>query len=383
MLYERQATRRVGGIGRVPAAAMAAVLFAIAAWILLPKAFEAAALLSAQDDPVALADLNLNRAGFDRVAAEREIEAALAANDPDLAGSFLELARERGVAVTPPLGEKVESAVAADNSVAGTASSFARGFITGEPDGLSSLAGTTVGDLFVFGDIRDALREGKRFAAGEKVDELVLGLACVGLAITVGTYASLGAGTPARLGVSAIKAARKTGRLSAQLGDWIGRSVREVVDWSALRRVGSAGFAAPVFAAHAVRDAVKVERSRGLMDLVRNTGRVQSKAGTQAALDGLKLAEGPRDVARVAKLAEKNGGKTRAILKLLGRGAIALTIGSFQLASWIFWLALAVFGFVSGLKSAVERAVLGHIRRRKLAAARTPGRLLDLQPAAA
>jgi hypothetical protein len=38
-------------------------------------------------------------------------------------------------------------------------------------------------------------------------------------------------------------------------------------------------------------------------------------AGTQAALEGFKIAETPREMARVAKLAEKEGSKTRAILK--------------------------------------------------------------------
>jgi hypothetical protein len=362
---------------------MLAVLFAIAAWILLPKGYEAGALLAAQDDPAALADLALSKARFDSTRAEREIEAALLAKDADLAGSFLELARDRGVAVPADLASRVESALAAENSASGTAKNVVRGFVFGEPDNLSSLAGTALGDLFVFGDIRDAVREGKRLATGEKVDELVLGLACVGLAITAGTYASLGAGAPARVGVSVMKAARKTGRMSTKMGEWIGRSVRDAVDWSALKRVGSAGFAAPVVAVHAVRGAVKVEKSQALMDLVRNTGRVQSKAGTQAALDGLKLAEGPRDLARVAKLAEKNGGKTRAILKLLGRGAIMLTVGTFNLASWIFWAVFAVVGFVSGLKTAVERAVLWHIQRRKVAVARREARALALRTAAA
>jgi hypothetical protein len=360
---------------------MVAVLFAIGIWILLPQAFYAGALLSAQDDPVALADLQLAKSGFDSQAAEREIEQALAAGDADLANSFLQLARERGVVVIATLSARVDAAVEAANSVTAAAADFTQGLISGEPDSLTSLAGTAVGDLFVFGDIRDAVREGKRFATGEKVDELVLGLACVGIAITAATYSSLGAAAPARVGLSVVKAARKTGRISTQLAEWIGRSVRDVVDWSALKRVGSAGFAAPVVAVHAVRDAVKVEKAQGLMDLVRNTGRVQSKAGTQAALNGLKLAEGPGDVARVAKLAEKNGGKTRAILKVLGRGALVLMVGTWQLAGWIFWTIFGVLGLVSALKSATEKAVLVHIRRRKKAIARAQAPTLLLQPA--
>ena len=100
----------------------------------------------------------------------------------------------------------------------------------------SSLAGTALGDLFVFGDIRDAVREGSRYAHGETYDELVLGLACVGIALTAGTYASFGAATPARVGLSVVKAARKTGKLGGPMAAWVGRSLREVVDWSALRR---------------------------------------------------------------------------------------------------------------------------------------------------
>ena len=65
----------------------------------------------------------------------------------------------------------------------------------------------------------------------------------------------------------------------------------------------------------AAREAVKVEKAGGLVRLVRDVGRVQGKAGTQAALDGLKLAEGPREMSRIARLAEKKGSKTRAILK--------------------------------------------------------------------
>ena len=78
------------------------------------------------------------------------------------------------------------------NGALATAGNFTRGLIVGEPDDLVSLAGTALGDLFVFGDIRDAVREGSRIAQGQEVDHLILGLAAVGIAVTAGTYASLG-----------------------------------------------------------------------------------------------------------------------------------------------------------------------------------------------
>ena len=113
------------------------------------------------------------------------------------------------------------------------------------------------------------------------------------------------------------------------------------------------------------RTVVKAEKAGGLMKLVGDVGRVQAKAGTQAALDGLKIAQGPREMARIAKLAEKKGSKTRAILKTLGRGAILLSLATFNLAAWIMGAILTLFGFVSSAKSGVERLTQRSIDRGK------------------
>ena len=189
----------------------------------------------------------------------------------------------------------------------------------------------------------------------------------MGLAITAGTYASLGAAAPARVGMTVVKAARKTGRIGGQLGAWISRSVREVVDWTSLRSaIKGASMTQPAAAVRAAREAVKVEKARDLVRLVGDVGRVQSRAGTQAALDGMKLAQGPRDMSKIARLAATKGGKTRAILKLAGRGAIVLTVGAFNLANWMLWAIVTAFGLVSALKRMTERATERACARRRL-----------------
>jgi hypothetical protein len=346
---------------------------ALAAYLVVPRGFEAGSLLIAQDNPAALADHLLDRS-FDAAVARREIEAALAANDADLAQSFLDLARERKVPVDPALAAKVEAANSSTATAVRAAGSFGRGLITGEPDNLAGLAGTALGDLFVFGDIRDAAREGKRLAMGEPADKLILGLACVGLAITAGTYATVGVGAPARAGLSLIKAARKTGRLTARMADWVGHSLREVIDWSALKRAGTASLTQPVVAVRAARAAVKAGKADDFVHLVGDLGKVESKAGTRAALDGLKLADSPRDVSRIATLAEKYGSKTRAVLKLGGRAAIMLTMSAFNLFSWLLWAFIAVFGFCASCKRAAERMTERHLARRKARRLRTAPR---------
>jgi len=256
----------------------------------------------------------------------------------------------RHVAIDPALAEKVAAATAEAATMRYRAKSFARGLVTGEPQDMASLAGTTLGDLFVFGDIRDAVREGTRYVRGGQVDQLVLGLAATGIAITAGTYVTFGAATPARAGLTLVKAARKTGRLGVEFTESLGRMVRQTSFPAATR---------------AARDTAKVERAGGLLHLVRDVGRIEKAAGGRAALDALKIAKEPRDITRVAKLAEKEGSRTRAILKVAGRSAIMLAAFAFDASLWLLGALLAVFGFVSAFKSAVERTALRIFRRRR------------------
>jgi hypothetical protein len=344
---------------------LAIALFAALAIYAVPRGLDARAQLVIADDPARIAERELDEK-FNAGVATQEIEQALAKDDADLAQSFVDLAAARHVTLDPTLIEKVKTAAAEETSAAGTAKRFAQGFVTGEPNDAVGLAGTALGDLFVFGDVRDALREGKRLALGEQADTLVLGLACVGLAITAGTYATLGAEAPARVGLSLAKAARKTGRLSADLAASVGRMMRGVVDWKRFKQaIVGASFAQPLLAVRAAREAVKVRRARGLVHLASDVGRVEAKAGTRAAFDGLQIAQSPREMSRVAKLAEKEGGKTRAILKVAGRAAIVLTSAVFDLGVWIIFALLTLIGLVSSLKSATERATLRYIRRGK------------------
>ena len=320
---------------RHPAAALVAAAACALAVLIAVHGGISARDRANEDDPVKISDRALDRA-FNGAVAGREIRAALAAGDVDLAQSFVDLAAERAVAVDPGLVAEVEAARAKQATVTDTAGRFVHGLWTGEPTDLAGLAGTAVGDLFVFGDIRDAAREGTRYLTGRHYDPWILGLAGVGLGITAATYVSSGAAAPARLGVSMIKAARRSGRLN------------------------------PVLAVRAVREAVKVEGAGGLVELAENTGRVETNAGARAALDGLAVAEQPQDMARFARLAAAKGGKTRAIVKLLGRAAIVLTAGALDVALWLFWAGFAALGFCSSCKAAVERMTQRYLDNRRV-----------------
>jgi hypothetical protein len=179
--------------------------------------------------------------------------------------------------------------------------------------------------------VRDVVREGWHGLRGEGMDTLVLGLAGTGIAVTAGMYFTAGLAAPARAGLTVAKAARRGGHFGAPL----------------LRLL-------------------KVEKREGLVQFVGDLGKVQSRTGLRGALDGLKIAEHPKDVAKLASLAAAKGTRTRAIVKLLGRGAIVLTSSMFTLASWMFWALFNLLAFCAACKRTAERMTLRHCERRRL-----------------
>jgi hypothetical protein len=325
---------------------IAALLLGAAA-LSVPVGMHAARTVAAADDPVRLADLQLDK-HFNADVARQEIEEALIANDNDLARSFIELADDRQVAIAPELRARVEASEQHAAKPSSRAASFARGFFTGKPEDVASAAGMLTGDMFVFGDVRDVVREGWRGYRGEEVDTLVLGLAGAGLAVTAGMYASGGAAAPARAGLSVVKAARRGGKISAPL----------------------------------VR-LLKVETREGLVAFVGNLGKVQSRTGMRGALDGLKISQHPKDVAKLATLAAAKGTKTRAVVKVLGRGAILLGTSMFTLASWMFWALFNLLAFCVACKRTAERMTLRHCERRRMRRLRSENERLAMAAQAA
>jgi len=329
-----------------------------------PEGRDAAAILLSQDDPALLSELQIRKAvAGDTLLVEREITAALKDGDVDLAQSFAHLALAQNLPVPMELLARVDEAAAQSRSVRHLAGRFSSGLLTGDTDDLASFSGTVAGDLFVFGDIRDVVVQGRHLALGEEVDGLVLGLAAVGLAVTAGTYASVGAASPARAGLTLLKGARKSARISAGLTDFARRSAVEMIDTGLLRRaVANVSVMRPVESFGAIKAAVRTEKAGLFVAAVKDVGRVSEKAGVRAGLDIVKVADNPKDLARAAKLAEGKGTQTRAILKVLGRSALFLAAGAFNLAGWVFSALVFLIGVIASIKSLTERITLALLR---------------------
>lgn len=329
-------------------AMVAAAAVAGGSW-LLPRTLTSWTWLEARNEPLALTDLGLHNE-LTHARLQHELDAALTANDIDLAGSFITLAAQQNLPVPPALMARYRAETTPAAETLRAARAFYEGARDGESTSGAGLAGVIASDLTGIGDVRDLIHEGRKAQRGEETDNLTLGLAAVGLAITGATIVSLGMAMPARAGVSTLKVAVKSGRISRPLAATLSRAVHEAVDTRALTAAAGAASRLELSSARAAaRSAIRPASLTHLRGMAENVTLIGRKAGVRGAQEALTVARDGADLRRVARLSESRGLGTRAVLKVLGRGAIALTSSAAILAGWLMagvsylWLVLLLF----------------------------------------
>jgi len=317
-------------------------------WVVIPAALDAWDGLLARDDPAALTERGLESV-LTPARLRSELEQALDADDADLAGSLLVLADQQGARSPEDMRARYATATRPWEQFKRSVGEAKKGLLEGEADSGAGLAGVVARDLSGYGDVVDLWREKEKILRGESPDRLTMALAAAGLALTGATFVSLGEALPVRTGVSAIRDAAKAGRLSRPMAAQISRILREAVDVeklaagaAALGRFEIGGLRA------AARDAVRFERVAELRSLASDATTIARRAGLRAAQETLAAANNASELGRAARLAEARGGATRAVLKLLGRGALVLTTTSLALFGYLVagvayaWLAGAL-----------------------------------------
>jgi len=176
------------------------------------------------------------------------------------------------------------------------------------------------------------------------------------------------------------------GRLGEGLTQWAGRSARAMSTAPMLQNaIATGSVMRPAKPHSAIRAASRAEKAGALVRLAKDVGRVSEKAGTRGALDTLRIAEGPKDVARAARLAEARGGQTRAIPETARPWRASARGGAFNLTLWVFGALLALLGLLSSIKATTERltyAWLASQQARKSRRTQMAGAQPGLVPAA-
>ncbi len=322
------------------------IMVVVCAAALVSPARTAVLGVRAINDPVVRADFELEHS-LTPQRISLEVDAAISNGDLDLADSFAGLARERGLELRSEQQNEIE-AMRAD-TLGRAVRDFRDGFTQNDMRSGMAMSGAIAADVSGYGDLRDLAHEGGKWVDGQEADALVVALAAAGLAITAATWTSLGAALPVRGGLSLTKALQKSGRLSKALAGDLTRVAGAAIDRDALKASLAAASrfefgAARSAGAGLLRPAAVVELRR----LGGDVATVYRRAGARGAQDMLAVAASGSEVSTAARLAVAKGTKTRAILKVLGRGVLIAGSLSLTLAGWLltfagFFFALASF----------------------------------------
>ena len=163
---------------------------------------------------------------------------------------------------------------------------------------------------------------------GEDVNELIVALSGVGIGFTALTVGSLGSAAPAKSGVSLIKLAAKTRRLSARFQKQLLRLGRRMFDWKLFSRLVKEGKQSDSVLQsvrripRAAKQAYHPEAVEPLKAIAKRVNRVRKSTSIPDTLHLLKYVETSDDLRHLEKVSLKYGTQTKGIMKLLGKGAL-------------------------------------------------------------
>lgn len=292
-------------------------------------------------DPAALAEYRLYAAPASTYVAE--IEEAIAAGDHDYAVALYDLAVRHGHALSPALRERAEGTWLGRAYLTG--SRVAKGFVVGSLDSSAEIAGSVTSDLIGVGDLRDFSVQGYRYVAGDDYDPVLLGLSAVGLGLTVSTLGTAGAAAVPDAGLSVLKNAYRARKVSAPLTAYLTKNAATLVDTRILKAEltaaadeGALGLARlQKVAARSVDGKV----AQTLADDAAVLGAIGTKGGVRSSLAALAIADGPKDLRKLERVAARFGTESHAVMKFLGRPILEIGAALYAIVAALASLMLA------------------------------------------
>lgn len=290
----------------------------------------------------------------------QKIVGALERDDIDDADMYVEIAKFMNYELPPETMKKLDDAHALSATVVRNTWQFGEGFATGEADTNAGLAGAVASDLTVVGDVRDIAGEGGKMLRGEPHSELILGLSVIGIGVTAATIATGGGGIVVKAGVSLMKAAKRTGRLTAEFAQSLTRLTSEAVNMPLLRQTLRATDLSDlkkteeVFAAYGRN----VKGSR-LIPVLGKLGDLNTAVGPAETVRLMRFVKTTENLDDVTAMTKRFGVKSRGIMELTGKTALRSFKTSFKLLEWI---AEGIWGLITWLAALIGMALMRGVR---------------------
>ncbi|MEW5424727.1 hypothetical protein [Amorphus sp. 3PC139-8] len=289
---------------------------------------------------------------------DRRVVAALDTGDVAGAEQFAALAGSLDRALAPQTQAELADAQTVAATVLRNTGQFVTAYVTGHGDTAAGLAGAVISDLTVVGDVRDLAIEGGKAMSGQDYSQFLLAIAAVGLAAEGAVIATGGTSLTVKAGLSVLKAAKRTGNLTADFGRVLLRQAKETRFVRSLGRPARLSDDATDTARLArpqVRAARAADTGGELLTTVSTIGRVARTAGPGETVRLMRYVRSADDLEGIAGMSARFGRNTRAVIELTGKTALrAFRLGVDAAraiigaaASFVAWMVgLALYGAV-------------------------------------
>lgn len=252
---------------------------------------------------------------------EQQITQAIAEDNPEDARMYLALADTFGYQLSQDFEAPLAGLENPLNSTLRETGRFIDGFLEGQADSGAGVAGAITADFTVVGDVRDLKEQYDLYAQGQEVSELIVTLAGVGVGLTAATVMSAGSAAPAKSGVSALKIAGRSGKLTPKLQKMLLRQGRSVFDYPLFLRTVKSEQSVDGVRRAAVR-AYNPQAMSALGETAQQVNNVRRSTSMLDTINLLRYVENADDLRRLEKVSAQYGSITRGILRLAGKGAI-------------------------------------------------------------
>jgi hypothetical protein len=299
----------------------------------------------------------------------KKIVDALERDDIDDADMYLEIARFMKYDLPPETLTKLDDAHALSATVVRNTWQFGEGFATGEADTNAGLAGAVASDLTVVGDVRDIAGEGGKMLQGEPHSDLILGLSVIGIGVTAATIATGGGGVVVKAGVSLMKAAKRTGRLTTEFTQTLTRLTTDAVNMPLLRQTLRSADLTDLKKTEQIFTAYgRNVRGARLVPVLSKLGELNDAVGPAETVRLMRYVKTTENLDDVAGMTKRFGVKSRGIMELTGKTALRSFKTSFKLLEWV---AEGIWGLVLWLGGLIIMALMRGVRIFGRAAARS------------
>lgn len=290
----------------------------------------------------------------------QKIVAALERDDVDEADMYVAIAEFMNYELPPETLTKLDDAHALSATVVRNTWQFGEGFATGEADTNAGLAGAVASDLTVVGDVRDIAAEGTKLLQGEPYNELILGLSVVGIGVTATTIATGGGGVVVKAGVSLLKAARRTGRLTAEFAQTLTRLTSEAVNMPLLRQTLRSTDLTDLKRTQEVFTAYgRNVRASRLIPVLSRLGELNNTVGPAETVRLMRFVKTSENLDDVADMTKRFGIRSRGIIELTGKTALRSFKTSFKLIEWV---AEGIYGLIAWLGGLIMMVLMRGVR---------------------